>query len=249
MPYIVYASDHPQKDTERESVRLGHRQHLGSAGRALLCAGALLSEDGKKVIGGLSIVNCSGHQAAYDFAHNDPYDKANIRNETHILRWDRSYLASSPEKPDGLEPYVVYTTIPEANRQQATNYNTRHIAYLKGLNKKLLASGFLRDEKQNIIGELTILFAANHTEAMSFINNSPFGLYNLYDSVKTNRWRCRWWEGKFLLDASLLAQPATLNSTAKAPHPSTSSAITRFGNLWQQPTPELMQANVPYARL
>lgn len=87
MPYLIIAKDHPGKEAERESIREAHRRHLASAGKKLLASGALLSEDGKAIIGGASLLDSEDEEEARRFEADDPYAKAGIRAEVNIIRW------------------------------------------------------------------------------------------------------------------------------------------------------------------
>lgn len=52
MPYLIYARDFDDMDSQREQIREVHREHLRSIGDKLLASGALLDDDGITVIGG-----------------------------------------------------------------------------------------------------------------------------------------------------------------------------------------------------
>lgn len=92
MPYLIYAIDHDGMDEIRENLRQKHRDHLSSAGKKLLGSGALLSEDGVKIIGGLPNLDTSDKQEAQYFADSDPYSVAGIRKETIVIKWRRRWL-------------------------------------------------------------------------------------------------------------------------------------------------------------
>lgn len=91
MPYLIYALDYENMDKKREEIRNAHREHLRSVGKKLLASGALLAEDGKTVIGGISLLDTDDYEKAKRFAFNDPYQKANIRKETKILKWRKRW--------------------------------------------------------------------------------------------------------------------------------------------------------------
>ena len=92
MPYLIYAIDHDGMDDTREALRQQHRDHLASVGSKLLGSGALLDDDGEKIIGGLSILDTCDKQEAQRFADNDPYSLAGIRRQTRLVRWRRRWL-------------------------------------------------------------------------------------------------------------------------------------------------------------
>src|SRR4051812_36198561 len=91
MPYLIYAFDHDGMDTTREMIRDDHRTHLRSVGKKLLASGALLDEDGKTVIGGMSLLDTDNYDEAARFALDDPYQQAGIRKETKIIKWRRRW--------------------------------------------------------------------------------------------------------------------------------------------------------------
>lgn len=87
MPHLILAFDHDEMEDLRESLREDHRCHLKSIGKKLLASGALLSDDGNTIIGGMSIIDIEDHTEAKKFADTDPYAIAGIRKETQIIRW------------------------------------------------------------------------------------------------------------------------------------------------------------------
>jgi uncharacterized protein YciI len=91
MPYLIYALDHDGMEQTRETIREAHRNHLKSQGAKLLASGALLSEDKKSVIGGISLLDTDDKIEAARFAHEDPYAKAGLRKETLVLYWRKRW--------------------------------------------------------------------------------------------------------------------------------------------------------------
>lgn len=91
MPYLIYALDYENMDSIREKMRTEHREHLQSVGKKLLASGALLNEDGKTVIGGISLLDTNDYEEAKKFAFDDPYQKAGLRKETKILKWRKRW--------------------------------------------------------------------------------------------------------------------------------------------------------------
>lgn len=92
MPFIIYVIDQEGVSDRRESLREAHRAHLRAQGKKLLSSGALLSDDGKEVIGGLSILDTDSHIEAERFAHEEPYAIAGIRKTTEIRRWRKRWV-------------------------------------------------------------------------------------------------------------------------------------------------------------
>jgi uncharacterized protein YciI len=91
MPYLIYAIDLPDMEQKRESVRQAHRDFLQSYGAKILASGALLDEDGKTIIGGISLLDTNNRAEAERFADNDPYAKAGIRAQTCIHNWRKRW--------------------------------------------------------------------------------------------------------------------------------------------------------------
>lgn len=89
--YLIYAIDNENMNAKREEIREKHRTHLRSMGKKLLASGALLSDDGKTVIGGISIIDTNDYAEAERFALDDPYQQAGIRKELKILRWRKRW--------------------------------------------------------------------------------------------------------------------------------------------------------------
>ena len=92
MPYIISAVDHEGKEDLRENLRQEHRAHLKLAGKKLLGSGALLDDEGVKIIGGMSILDTEDKSEAQKFADEDPYSKAGIRKVTTVVKWRRRWL-------------------------------------------------------------------------------------------------------------------------------------------------------------
>ena len=92
MAYLIYAIDRDNVDSKRENLRSAHRAHLKSAGSKLLESGALLSDDGTKIIGGITLLDTDNKNEAEEFANNDPYSINNIRKQVYIVRWRRRWV-------------------------------------------------------------------------------------------------------------------------------------------------------------
>lgn len=91
MAYLIYARDFEGMDLKREEVREAHREHLRSMGDRLLASGALLDDEGKKIIGGVSLIDTEDRIEAEKFAYEDPYEKAGIRRKTVIIKWRKKW--------------------------------------------------------------------------------------------------------------------------------------------------------------
>jgi uncharacterized protein YciI len=95
MPYLIYARDFDNKSELREGLREAHRSRLRAQGKKLLASGALLDNDGKTVIGDISLLDTEDPKEAEAFANEDPFAKAGIRQETQILQWRRRWWNGS----------------------------------------------------------------------------------------------------------------------------------------------------------
>lgn len=91
MPFLIYALDYENMDEKREMIREDHRDHLRNVGNKLLASGALLADDGKTVIGGISLFDTDNYDVAERFEYDDPYQKAGIRREIKILKWRKRW--------------------------------------------------------------------------------------------------------------------------------------------------------------
>ena len=95
MPFLIYAIDRPHMDDAREAARDAHRRHLAAAAGQVLASGALLDDDRRTVIGGLTLLDTDDRQAAERFAADDPYALADIRAETRVIAWRRRWWAGT----------------------------------------------------------------------------------------------------------------------------------------------------------
>jgi len=91
MPYLIYALDHSGMEQKREAVRQAHRDFLQSYGSKILASGALLDEDGKTVIGGISLLDTESYAEALQFAEKDPYTQEGIREHMQIHKWRKRW--------------------------------------------------------------------------------------------------------------------------------------------------------------
>jgi uncharacterized protein YciI len=87
MPFLILAFDRKGVSRTRERLRDAHRAHLRAQGKKLLASGALLADDKRTVIGGLSLLATESRREAEDFAFRDPYELAGVRRVTKVIRW------------------------------------------------------------------------------------------------------------------------------------------------------------------
>ena len=86
MAYVIRVTHHPGMAELRESLRDAHREHLASAGDALIGAGAILDESGE-ITGGMIILDEPDRDAAEAFDRRDPYERAGLISSREIHRW------------------------------------------------------------------------------------------------------------------------------------------------------------------
>jgi len=91
MPFLIYAIDYPNMDKKREAYRQAHRDHHHRAGNKVLAAGALLADDGKTIIGGITLLDVNTREEAETFMKDDPYSRTGIRKEVHVISWRKRW--------------------------------------------------------------------------------------------------------------------------------------------------------------
>jgi uncharacterized protein len=92
MAFLIYAIDCEGMSERREPLLAAHRAHLRAQGRKLLASGALIAEDDKTVIGGISLLDTDSREEAERFAYDDPYSKAGIRKTTQVVIWRKRWI-------------------------------------------------------------------------------------------------------------------------------------------------------------
>jgi uncharacterized protein YciI len=90
--FLIYAIDFDGMNEQREALREAHRAHLRAQGSKLLASGALLAEDSRTVIGGMSLLDTDSLEEAERFARDDPYARAGIRKAAQVVRRRQRWL-------------------------------------------------------------------------------------------------------------------------------------------------------------
>lgn len=90
MPHLIIATHNQGVEELRESLRPEHRQHLASAGKKLLAAGALLTRNGA-ITGGMCILDTENFDEAVLFGENDPYNLKGVCFSTAVTPWRRRW--------------------------------------------------------------------------------------------------------------------------------------------------------------
>ena len=91
MPYLIQARDDLDKTDLRETLRDEHRAHPATQGEKILASGAILADDGKTIVGGMTIFDTDDRAEAEHFAATDPYAIAGLHLNTMIVRWRRRW--------------------------------------------------------------------------------------------------------------------------------------------------------------
>jgi len=91
MLFVITCLDKPDHDPVRAKNREVHLGYIDSFGKAIITAGPLLSDDGKKSEGSVLIVDFDIRKAAEAFAAGDPYNKARLFEQVSIRRWKQVF--------------------------------------------------------------------------------------------------------------------------------------------------------------
>ena len=91
MLFVITCLDKPDHDPVRAKNREIHLGYIDSFGKAIITAGPLLSDDGKKSEGSVLIVDFENREAAEAFAAGDPYNKVRLFEQVSIRRWKQVF--------------------------------------------------------------------------------------------------------------------------------------------------------------
>jgi uncharacterized protein YciI len=97
-------------------------------------------------------------------------------------------------------PYLVYALDHDGMNNKREEIRNEHRKYLKSYGNKIIASGALLDEdKETVIGGITLLDVENKNEAIRFEQEDPYAKLGIRKDVNIVYWRKRWFNGEFLL--------------------------------------------------
>lgn len=100
--------------------------------------------------------------------------------------------------------YLIIAKDHSGMGEQREGIRTDHRKYLKSFGEKILASGaLLAEDKQTVIGGITLLDVESYNEAESFEKNDPYALAGIRKSIEIVYWRKRWFDGEFLLSDNI----------------------------------------------
>ena len=91
MLFVITCLDKPSHGPVRAENREIHLDYIDSFGKAIITAGPLLSDDGKKSEGSVLIVDFENREAAEAFVAGDPYNKARLFEQVSIRRWKQVF--------------------------------------------------------------------------------------------------------------------------------------------------------------
>lgn len=87
MLVVLYCLDKPFSSGLRAVTREAHLDYVRQAGATVRYAGALLSDDGEKMVGSLLALDVETLEAAHEWAAGDPYAKAGLFETVDIRPW------------------------------------------------------------------------------------------------------------------------------------------------------------------
>jgi uncharacterized protein YciI len=94
-------------------------------------------------------------------------------------------------------PFVITTYDSPDKKHVREEFRSGHYEHLVRYQERLIASGGLRDAKdEEFIGGLIVLNVDSEEEARRFVNEDPFTKANLFDRVTIERWRPAFIEGR-----------------------------------------------------
>ena len=98
--------------------------------------------------------------------------------------------------------YLIFAIDFDGMDEKREDLREAHRRHLKSVGSKLLASGALLDDDEEIIGGISLLDIDDKEEAEQFATDDPYSVANLRKETKVIRWRRRWVDGKFIGNVS-----------------------------------------------
>lgn len=90
-------------------------------------------------------------------------------------------------------PYLIFAMDYINKNYIRENYRNDHRKYLKSFGNKILASGaLLAEDKETVIGGITLLDTEDKSEAKKFEKNDPYAKAGLRQRAEIIYWRKRW---------------------------------------------------------
>ena len=92
MPYLIQTRDKAGNAGLRASLEAEHRAWLNGQTQSILAAGALLTDDGGELGGGVYIIDAETRAEAEDFIRHDPFTHARLFASVEITRWRKAFF-------------------------------------------------------------------------------------------------------------------------------------------------------------
>ena len=92
MPYLIISRDNPQKRHIREEFMDEHIAYLNSNLDKILAAGAIQTDDGANIVGGMIVLETESKADAEAFYVRDPFTREGLRGEISIQRWRKGFF-------------------------------------------------------------------------------------------------------------------------------------------------------------
>jgi uncharacterized protein YciI len=105
MPFLIETFDKPDSQSLRKQVKDAHLDFLDTRKHLLLACGDKRSDDGKRALGDLYLLDVESRQDAALFIAADPFIAADLFERVVILRWDHSYLNGRATLPRRRLPW------------------------------------------------------------------------------------------------------------------------------------------------
>ena len=99
MLWVILCVDNPNTEAIREQHLQPHRDYLQSQKNILVLAGATQSDDGRKAIGSLFVVNVDSREKAKAFSDCDPFTQNGVFSSITITRMRKGQW--NPEAAEG----------------------------------------------------------------------------------------------------------------------------------------------------
>tara|TARA_B100000886_G_scaffold194141_1_gene133771 strand:+ start:333 stop:605 length:273 start_codon:yes stop_codon:yes gene_type:complete len=85
--------------------------------------------------------------------------------------------------------YLIICTDKKNSIDLRLSTREKHIRYLKKIKKKLILAGPILDKNDEPVGTVLILDFEKLTDVKKFLNDDPYYKVNLFEKVKTTRFK------------------------------------------------------------
>ena len=91
MLYLIHATDAPNMADKVAATLESHQHSLHDAGKALVLAGGMRTEEGKGRLGSVYLLNGPNRAAAEAWLANEPFNKAGVFSSVIITKMRRGH--------------------------------------------------------------------------------------------------------------------------------------------------------------